>query len=169
MHNIEKRVDELIPPLLVLLLLAIIAEFFFAEQTHPYALYFDMLDGIIVLVFLIDLAFKYQRVRYIPKFVRKYWLEILAIFPFFLAFRFVELFRISELLEGSQQVLHEGVVVEKEAAAITREAAKIGKITRTERMLRYVRIFGRTPRFLRAIPFFEKPTGKHHPNEGKNQ
>ena len=195
LHKLEKRIDELIPPLLILLLIAIILELFFTEIAHRYSDYIDILDGVIILVFLIDLGFKYHRIKHIPKFLRTCWLDILAVFPFFLLFRAVELFRFPAIFETGQQILHEGVEIEKEASAVLKETSKVGKVTRegvaiekeasailkevskeaaeakkltrTGRIVRYFKAIGRTPRFLRALPFFEKPTGKHYPREKK--
>ena len=90
LHKIEVIVDKIIPYLVLILLILIIGEF-----TH-YKLIEDnedivlLIDYIIVIFFLIDLSFKYYRVKNFKIFVKKYWLEILAIFPFFLIFRLVE-------------------------------------------------------------------------------
>ncbi|MBN2454120.1 hypothetical protein JXB11_01095 [Candidatus Woesearchaeota archaeon] len=183
LHRLEKRVDEIIPLLLILLLGAIIVEIFFHELAEAYGEYIDLLDGIIIIIFSADLCFKYHRVRNIPKFIKKHWLEIIAVFPFFLIFRFMEFFRAPELLQTGQEILHEGVELEREAArasrlakegaAVEKEAAAIvneaGKASRAGRMLRYFRALSRTPRFISAAIFYEKPTGKHHPHEKKKK
>lgn len=176
LHKVEKLVDRIIPPLLLVLLAIIIADIFFAEEFEPYHLYVDYFDAFLIAVFVADLAFKFHRVRKVPKFIRKYWIEILATIPFFLIFRFVEFFGIGGVLEEGQRLAHEAGEVEKlekEGGAILKEAGKLeretvaivkeaGKASRTARVLRSFRIFARFPRFLKVLPFHERPTGSHH-------
>jgi hypothetical protein len=169
LHKLEVFIDKVIPPLLVLLLFLILGELFFHERLMPILAYTDYFDGLIVSVFAIDLAFKFHRVRKVPKFVRKYWLEIIATIPFFLIFRITEFFGLQEIVERSQIIAHEAPEIsrlERETSAIVKEAGKIG---RTARFLRTMRIVARFPRFLQAVPFFEKPTGRHHWYENKRK
>lgn len=167
LHKIEVLVDRLIPPLLAALLIVIVGELFFSHQFEWYRHYADWFDGLVIAVFAIDLGFKYSRVRKMPTFLKKYWLEILATIPFFLAFRFMELLKATEFIEKGQSIAHEGLAaakIEKEAVVVVREAARAGEVTRTARMISMVRTL-RFSRLLKAIPFFEKPTGKHHWHE----
>jgi hypothetical protein len=142
------------------------------------------------------LTFKYNRVRKIPKFVRTYWLDILAVFPFVLVSRAFEgvcgLFIVGQTISQfgtTQQVLHEGLEIEKEvsklgealsktakegetaakeATRIVKEVEQTGKIarsTRFSRFTRFLRPIQRMLRLLKAVTFFEKPTGRHHTYE----
>lgn len=167
LHKIEVVIDKIIPFLLVALLFVIVIEIWFSWFANRYHYWFDAFDIFVVSVFMLDLFFKYQRVKNIKNFVREYWIDIIAVLPFFLVFRILEIFRASELLEGSQKILHEGVVIERETRVIVREAEEVAKVSRTERFLRYFRVTGRFPRFLRATPFFEHPTGKHYVRKNK--
>lgn len=180
LHKLEVIVDKLIPPILAALLIVIIGEFFFSHQFEWYRHYADLFDGFVLLLFATDLGFKYSRVRKLPTFAKKYWLEILATIPFFLIFRLLEFFKVSEFLEAGQAFAHEGVFVgrvEREALVIAKEAARAGELSRTARMLntfsamgrfpRFVSVLVRSPRFLNALHFFEKPTGQHHWHEEK--
>jgi len=176
LHKIEVIVDRLIPPILAALLVVIVGELFFSHQFEWYKHYADWFDGFVILLFATDLGFKYLRVRKLPTFFKKYWLEIIATIPFFLVFRLLELFRFTEFVERGQAIAHEAVVaerVEKEAVVIVKEAARAGEVSRTARMLNSFRAVSRLPRFVRVLPFFEKPTGKHHWHEkiriGKSQ
>ena len=181
LHKIEVIVDKLIPPVLAALLIVIVGELFFSHQFEWYKHYADLFDGFIVLVFAVDLSFKYSRIRKLPTFAKKYWLEIIATIPFFLIFRLLEFFKISDVLEAGQAFAHEGAAAEKlvqegaaagkierEAALIAKEAARAGEVSRTARMLNTFRAIGRFPRFINALHFWEKPTGKHHWHEKKN-
>ncbi len=172
LHKIEVVVDRLIPPLLAALLVVIVGELFFSHQFEWYKHSADFFDSFVVLVFAADLGFKYSRVRKLPTFFKKYWLEIIATIPFFLVFRVLELFRFTEFVERGQAIAHEVPVaekVEKEAAIIVKEAAKAGEVSRTARMINTFRVIGRFPRFfprfVNALHFFERPTGQHHWHE----
>lgn len=216
-HKTEVLVDKAILPAIAVLLVIIVLELFFRNIAEQYHLYIEIADYFIVGIFVLDLVFKYMRVRQIPLFIRTYWLDILAVFPFILLFRAFEgvygLFAAAESLEtfGSlQSVFHEGLEVEKEVVKITEEAGKItkgaarigeqatqlskgasqiatqgelvgkeaGRIVRQAeeagtfartvkfaRFSRFFRVFQRLPRLLKAVTFFERPSGKHHVHE----
>ena len=87
LHKIEVVVDRLIPPVLAALLIVIVGELFFSHQFAWYKHYADFFDGFVVLLFAVDLGFKYSRIRKLPTFTKRYWLEIIATIPFFLIFR----------------------------------------------------------------------------------
>ena len=164
LHKIEVIVDRLIPLVLALLLVVIIGELFFSHQFEWYSGYADWFDSFIVVVFATDLGFKYSRIRKFPNFFRKYWLEIIATIPFFMVFRLLELFKVPEFIERSQLLAHEAPVaqgVEREAAALVKETARAGEVSRVDRMLNVFRAFGRSPRFIKALHFFEKPIWRH--------
>ena len=90
LHKIEVIVDRSIPYNIIVLLFLIIGELFFYEQVQPYIKWINLTDNFVVGVFVIDLIFKYIRIRNIPKFFRKCWMDIIAVFPFFLLFRLFE-------------------------------------------------------------------------------
>jgi len=175
-HTIELIVDRLIPYLVILLAVVIIIELFFEEFAEANYTLLNIVDYVIIAFFAVDLYFKYIRIRNIKSFFRTCWLDILAIFPFVLIFRVVEevllYFRISREVRQIQSGLHLATGIEKEAPAILKEGAKIiqevertGKISRTRLFLRVLKPLQRSPRLLKAVPFYEKPTGKHHIHE----
>ena len=158
MHKIELLVDKIIPYLLVLLFFVILGEIFFAHEIEPYSVFVSSVDGFIIFIFVIDLIFKYIRIRNFPKFFRNYWLEIIAIFPAFLILRVMEEFVIIVKLE--------------ESIGISQDVIEVGErtIPRASRMhyfSRFIRPLARFPRFLKAFSFYEKPTGRHHSYEEK--
>ncbi|MBN2111949.1 ion transporter [Candidatus Woesearchaeota archaeon] len=169
MHKVELVVDKLIPPMLVALLFLIIIEIFFEEFAHTYEFWIVLADYIVISVFVLDVLFKYIRIKPFKKFLKESWLDIIAIFPFALLFRFVEgffeIFALSEIVKESQSVLHEATHLEKEAGKIVKEVERAGKVARTTRFARFIRPVARAPRFVKAFAFYEKPTGKHHPHE----
>lgn len=179
MHKIEVLVDKIIPYMLVLLLAIIVIDLGFHEIAEHYHTYIFIADYLVIGVFVADLVFKWIRIRKIPLFLKKCWLDIIAVFPFFLVFRAVEsiagLFSktFSEGFSIVQSILHEGVEIEKEGAKIlegvekegskvAKEAGKFGKVSRTNKFARFLRPIFRAPRFVKALPFFESPTPSTH-------
>lgn len=177
-------VDFLIPVCLVLLIVVLVIEFGFSSFAQRYHLFIIVADGFIVLVFFLDVVFKYQRASSIPNFLKDSWLDIIAIFPFFLFFRVFEgvgLVRaageIAEVSGETQRFLHTGVEVEKEIKVVSRleREARVAKEVeiavkegaRSERLVRFLRPILRTPRLLEAVSFYEKP-GKLEILEKKN-
>lgn len=162
-HKIELIVDKLIPPSLIILAFVIIIEVFYSEIAHQYYDYIMIADMLVIAIFIVDLIFKYIRMKNVPLFIRRYWLEIIAVFPFYLIFRGVELFiaylPISESMQSFQMMLHEGLEIEREGQKIVSEA---GRSSRVHRFIRFLRPLLRLPRFLKIAAFFERPTGRHH-------
>ena len=169
LHKFEKTVDFLIGPLLIILLVVLAAELVLDEHFERYSVYVDYFDFFLILVFTIDLGFKYNRVRKIPKFLKMYWIQIIAVIPFFMMFRVTELFGLQEIFEKSQSIFHgipELQKLQKDAIAMIAEA---GRASRTAKFVRMLKFASRFPRFLRATTFFETPTGDHHWHEKKKR
>lgn len=161
LKKLEELIDWLIPYCLILLLGIIIIEIFFYDTATLYHTQVQYADYFIVLVFVIDLIYKWFHVRKIPKFIKNYWLDILAVFPFFLIFRlFEELGAVFQIGQTGQQILHEGLEIEKEVSKFEKEAARLSKelkATRATRFARFLRPIARLPRFAKAFSFFEHP------------
>lgn len=168
-HKIEKYVDFLIGPCIVLLFIVIMIELFFKDFASQYMIWLDFFDYSIFGIFLADVIFKYIRIKPFKKFLKASWIDILAVFPFGLLFRAFEgVFNIivaSEAISGGQQIVHEAVLIEKEASTIVNEVEKTGKVSRTSVFARMIRPITRAPRLLKAFTFHEKPTGYHHPHD----
>lgn len=134
-NKFHHLVDFLIPVCLVLLIVVLVIEFFFPAIAEHYSLWLGIADGFIVLVFFLDVVFKYQRALSIPNFLKESWLDIIAIFPFFLFFRVFEGIgviraagEIADLGASGQKVLHTGVEVTKEFGALELGTKEIGTI-----------------------------------------
>ncbi|MBI4158767.1 ion transporter [Candidatus Woesearchaeota archaeon] len=168
LYKAEHFIDKLVPYAVVFLLFIIITDFFFMEFYTKYELHFEIGDYIVVGIFLIDLIFKFNRVRKFNLFIKKYWIDIIAVFPFFLLFRVfdevISLFRIGSEFSEGQRIIHTGVELEK----ITREGRLIGqleeggKLVRTEKFARIARPISKLPRLLKVIHFYEKPIKREH-------
>ena len=170
LHKIEVIADRIIPYLVVILLILIVLDIFYHDLILPYEDQVLILDYFIVIVFIIDLGFKYYRVKDAKTFLKRYWLDIIAVFPFLLVFRLVEeillLTRISETLGESQKILHTGVEVGRisrevsEEARILREIQEASRLERTTLIGRIIRPVERLPRIWRMLHFYEKPYSK---------
>ena len=171
-HFIEVFVDKIIPYLVLLLLLIIIGEFAFQELTEHYRNYVNTADYIILSFFAVDLCFKFYRVRNVKLFFKKYWLEVIAVFPFVLVFRLFEeifiLFRFTAPIEEGQKRVHTVTEAAKigEEQKIIRELSALEKETRVFRSIEEGTKLSRTSMFLRfarltrlarAVPLYEKP------------
>ncbi len=163
LKEVELVVDISIPYLLILLTFFIIIEFSLTGAAEKYSFFFNVSHGFIIFIFVLDLIFKYQRTRTLKQFFTHYWLDILAVFPFYLVFRLFEqitiLFRFSELAQESQKVLHESLEIEKVVAKEAAEAEKGSKL-----LPRLLRALQRSPRLLKVRVFF-----KHAPRKKKQE
>lgn len=153
-HKIEVIIDRSIPLALLILLVIIILEFAFHDISEKYYPFIQIVDWSVILVFIVDLIFKYIRIRNIPKFLRASWIDILAVFPFFLLFRVIEgflgIFEASETLTKGQKILHLGVEVEKEIGTALREGEKLAKeASRAERLGKFLNPISRIFRFIK--------------------
>ena len=168
LEKLERFVDRVIPYLIVLLIGVVIIDVFFHDTSITYATPLFILDSVIVGFFVVDLIFKYRRVRNIPRFLRLYWLDIMAVLPFFLILRLFE--EVLLLSETSTSVLrnlfHTGLILEEEAAAGS-EASKIAKTSeilakegRLALLSDVLKPLRRIPRFLKAFSFYEHPKKK---------
>jgi len=171
LEKTERFVDKLIPYLIVALFFVVIVDVFFKETADKYHTLIYVVDLVVISFFVVDLAFKYNRVREIPRFLKLYWLDILAVFPFFIALRlFEELLLISEQSSLTlRNLFHAGVVVEEEVvrgsefAKAARTSELIAKEGRLAFITKWFRPLRRLPRFFKAFSFYE------HPEQRKTQ
>ncbi len=176
-HKLEHLVDKLIPYAVFALLIVIIVTLFFKDLAHTFEHQIEIADTMIISLFVVDLTFKYIRVRKVKTFIKKYWLDILAVFPFYLFIRAAEeaylIFRFSDTIQEGQSAIHAGIgikevtAVEKETARIVREAEKLGKMSRSRFAIKFLRPISRIPRLIKILPYFERTTGKHHVHDKK--
>lgn len=159
---IELLVDRLIPYLLILLVGVVIIDLFFSTLYFRYLIEFEIFDGFIIAVFTLDLIFKYYWARGRKGFLREYWLDIIAIIPFFLAFRMIEgiIFATEEIGSRVQRIIHVGAEAEKEIIIVS-EAQKAQRLSRVARLERLLRPIARLPRMIKAFAFYEHPSVRH--------
>ena len=170
---IEIFIDRAVPFAVVGLLIIIVLEFFFAETAETYNTIISIADYTIVGIFLLDLLFKYLRIRKFKNFLKECWLDIIAVFPFFLIFRVFESILIfAELpkeLRQAQLLLHEGLALSEGSSKLIQEAEEAGKISRVKTIIRMFRGIEDSPKIVKAISFYEQPVGEHHLHEVKGK
>ncbi|MFH2027847.1 MAG: hypothetical protein ABIJ08_01795, partial [Nanoarchaeota archaeon] len=129
----------------------------------------NMINGFAASFLIADLIFKYVRIKHIPEFLKKSWLDIIAIFPFFLLFRVFEeaglILHVWESTSNIELVLDEAETLEKEAVGIIRFSSRVNKVTRAGILAKFIKPITRSPRLIKLIAYYEKPTGQHHPHE----
>jgi hypothetical protein len=160
-ERLEKVVDKSIPFLMIVLAAMILLGFFIdLENYEPYT---SIIDGTILAFFIIDLYFKWTHIRNLKKFVKLFWLDIIAVFPFYLVFRtYLFAAEISAATREAQAAFHEVVLIReaeffnkalKESSIVAREErAVVGGIRLLQRTLRFVSGRLRTSHY----PMFEK-------------
>jgi hypothetical protein len=152
MHEFEHFTDHAIPWLVLALAVVLVLEnpFWSLVHLHEYEPWISIFDGVIVFFFVMDLIFKWLKTRDIREFFRLYWLDIVAVFPFYLAFRayaeVAAIFRVGEeFAKTGQEIAHETVLIRearmlREAEALSKEARVVARETQSAgRMLRLVK------------------------------
>ncbi len=137
-ERVEYYNSKLIPSALIVLLGLIVFELFVPIENTQILFSLKVLDGLVVTIFVIDLSFLAYRARSMTDFLKHYWLDILAVFPFALGFEFVGRFYqvviASERISVGQAILHEGLQTEKGITAAT----NVSKFSRAGRVVRIV-------------------------------
>ena len=148
-HKFEHFTNKIIPYLLIGLGIVLILENPFwtlvhLEQFEPWITIFD---GFIVFFFVVDLIYKWYHTRKVRKFLKLYWLDVVAVFPFYLGIRAYTEIRgiilVGEEIAEAQKLAHEAVLV-REARVL--EEARLARETKP--LTRAVRA---GQRFLRAL------------------
>lgn len=164
-EKIERVNSRLIPYAIALLLLVIIYEIFFHIENHALNLTVEIVDGMIIAIFVVDLIFLARKAKSVQFFFRNYWLDILAVLPFTLIFNLVNrvyrLLTVTEQLAIGQAVVHEGLEARKGLGAFLREE-KIAALFRGERLAKGVRIGARILRVVTKSRLFTHVHKKHH-------
>ncbi len=143
---IEEIVDRAIPYVVILLGIEIVSSFIW--DLHAYEKWLHYFDYFVIAVFIIDLIFKWTRVRSMKVFVRLYWIDILAVFPFYWAFTAYETVAgITRVAEEGQKVVHEALLIRE--VRIAREIEAIRVAGESERF--FIRMFRSGQRILRLI------------------
>ena len=157
---LEHAAHALIIPSLILLAVLLILENPLWQLVHleAFAPFPEIADGFIIGVFVIDLIFKYMHVNNLLKWFKMYWIEIIAVFPFYLILRVwigaQAFFLTAEELAQAQKLAHEAAILREVEVAKFVEEARLARETRLLReagpFTRALRTGARFLRFLRV-------------------
>ncbi len=164
LFRIELAIDRLLPYLIIAMLFIVIGDIFYAEQVERYASAVNAFDAFVIIMFIMDLSFKYTRVSGAKEFLKLYWLDIIAVLPIFLFVRVIEesLLLSEEAIARTQRALHTGVELEKESILVALESERAAKLARLNFVTRFIKPISRVPRLMKAFTFYEKPTHTRH-------
>ena len=116
-HWLEHFTDKIIPFLVLIIAVMLILQNPFwtlVDLTH-YEPWTGVIDIAILLFFLIDLYFKWKHVENFKKFLRLYWFDVIAVFPFYLLtrtwFELSFLFSATEQVTEAQKIAHEALLL----------------------------------------------------------
>ena len=136
--RLEHITHKIIPYLLVLLAVLLILDnpLWMLVNLHQYEELVTFFDVIIIFFFVVDLFYKWQKVKKIKTFVKLYWIDLLAVFPFYLFFR---------LYEEASAVLRTGERITETAQKMTHEAVLLKEVEllKEERLAKEVKPFFR--------------------------
>ena len=131
--NLDNTVQFLIPPSLILLLIVTIIELAYGVR-GGLALFIDIFDIYVIIIFAIDLYYRWFETPHLFPYVKKHVLDIIATIPFNLIFLGLESLALVRGLRGIRLISR---------------IARFGRFARYGRLLRLLRFAARAPRFLR--------------------
>lgn len=150
--KVEWFFDKMIVPALFLILAIVVADLFFTEFKYEYERYFLYADLLVIGTFLGDLSFKFRRAASWKGFLKREWMEIIAIMPFFWIFRLVEsIVRIGELV---QEILH---LIARGGRFMRLAAVFNISVSRHERFADFLERIVDIERFEEAVYFYRHP------------
>lgn len=131
----ERAVNRTIPILVILLAIVLILDnpFWTIYNLEHFGTAMFVFDAVIFFFFFADLVFKWRSVKKLDSFIRLYWIDIVAVFPFYLGFRAYQevayFFEVGgEIAESTQKLAHEAIILkESEMLKEAREAKPVLK------------------------------------------
>lgn len=157
LRKLEVFFDRMITPALLALVVIVVADIFFTDLKYEYEMYFLYLDIFVISIFVGDLSFKFKRAANWKGFLRREWLEILAIIPFFWIFRLIEsIVRVGELLQEFIHLIARGGRLVRFLAVFNLTAS------RHERFKKLLDKLNKNKRFEEAAEFFKPPSSEKH-------
>ncbi|MBT4824249.1 amino acid permease [Candidatus Woesearchaeota archaeon] len=132
-NELDAFVNLLIPPSLVLLLIVTIIELFYGFS-QGMSIFIDFFDLFVIIIFAIDLYFRWFETPHLIPYIKKHYLDIIATIPFNLIFLGLEGLTMIRALRGVR---------------IIARVSRFAKFARYAKFIRLLRFAARAPRFLR--------------------
>jgi basic amino acid/polyamine antiporter, APA family len=139
-NKLDNIIQLLIPPSLVLLLVVTIIELFYGVG-KAMSIFIDIFDIYVVIIFAIDLYYRWFETPHFFPFVKKHIFDIIATIPFNLIFLGIEGLVLIRALRGVR---------------ILARVARFARFARYGRLLRLLRFGARAPRFIRTRKYVKK-------------
>ncbi len=130
MKKLDKLIQLLIPPSLVLLLVVTIIELFYGVG-KAMSFFIDVFDIYVIIIFAIDLYYRWFETPQLIPYLKKHFLDIIATIPFNLIFLGIEGLTLIRAFRGIKIL------------------TRIARLARYSRFLRLLRFGTRAPRFIR--------------------
>lgn len=141
LKRIEKIIIFLILPSVLILVILVILQLFFEDIIEEYSFLISILEYSIIILFISDLGFKYSHIKKFKPFLKKHWLDILVVFPFFILFSSIE-----RAFVSSSKLLYSTLNVENEISLLLKDSEKT-----TETIRKVNKIWPRIIRILKII------------------
>jgi hypothetical protein len=116
LRDIEQIIYRLVPVALIALIFIIVIELFVHPSNKTFLLIIDVVDYTIITIFILELAFIWNKTRDVKLFFRNHWIEILAVLP--IGFAIKVLGRFYEISALTRSVALGETIVETERIAI---------------------------------------------------
>jgi len=162
--KLEIFTEKSIPFWLIILTVLLILDnpFWTILSLHEYNPWVTIIDGLIVLFFVIDLFFKWLKIKHWKPFVKLYWLDLLAVFPFYLiSSTFISiksLLAVGEEIGEGQRVLHEFLLLRE--GELVKEARLIKETELLKESRPIMRAIRSVQRFMRFVAGYELEKGE---------
>ena len=151
-NRLDRTIQLLIPPSLVLLLIVTIIELFYGVG-KAMSIFIDIFDVYVIVIFAIDLYYRWFETPHFWPYLKKHILDIIATIPFNLIFLGIQGLTLIRAFRGVK---------------IIARVARMAKFARYGKLLRLLRFGARAPRFLRIIKHVKKAQiRKVQPHEKK--
>ena len=138
--KLDRLIQILIPPSLVLLLVVTIIELFYGVGKGM-MIFIDIFDVYVIIIFAIDLYYRWFETPHFIPYVKKHFLDIIATIPFNLIFLGIEGLALIRAFRGVR---------------IIARVARMARFARYGRLLRLLRFGARAPRFMRTRKMVKK-------------
>ncbi|OYT41328.1 hypothetical protein B6U80_01550 [Candidatus Pacearchaeota archaeon ex4484_26] len=150
---LERFVDKAVPWVLVALAIVIVLDnpLFTLFNLENYEIPVLVFDTLVIIFLVADLIFKWFHIRNLKVFVKHYWLELIAVFPFYLVFRiYIFAAEFARAGEEAQRIFHEAILTREtrllKEARFVQEAEKVIRESRP-----FVRFMRSAARFIRLL------------------
>jgi hypothetical protein len=151
----EALVDKAVLVCVILIVPVVLVDLFAHDVAMRFATQLFLIDTAIIGVFATDLGFKYQRLKQPRPFLKKHWLDLIALTPVFLIMRGFEGFaKLADRVGRGQNLFGELLYIEQ-------QGVRIAHLHREHQLARIIPSIERSPRLLRAYTFFARPEHRH--------